>query len=61
MSEVWALPGPMYSTASMRKTTENMTYIMTARKTTNVVTAKETMALVLEILSNGRKKKILPN
>ena len=35
-----------------------MTYITTAKKTTNVLTAKETMVLVLEIVRYGRKKKI---
>ena len=35
-----------------------MTYITTAKKTTNVLTAKETMALVLVIVRHGRKKKI---
>ena len=38
-----------------------MTYITTAKKTTNVLTAKEAMALGLEIVRYGRKKKRLPN
>ena len=42
----------------MRK---NTTYLTIAKKTTNVPTAKETMALVLEIEGDGRKKKRLPN
>ena len=37
---------------------ESMKCITTAKKTTNVLTAKETMALVLEIVRYGRKKKI---
>ena len=40
------------------KDVENMTCITTAKKTTSVLTAKETMALVLEIVKYGRKKKI---
>ena len=37
---------------------EDAESITTAKKTTNVLTAKETLALVLEIVRYGRKKKI---
>ena len=40
---------------------ENTIYITTVKKTTNVLTGKETMELILEILRHGRKKKRLPN
>ena len=40
-----------------RTNVENMTYITTAKKTTNVQIAKETMALVLEIVSYGKERK----
>ena len=35
-----------------------MTYITTAKKTTNVLTAKETMALILEVVRYVRKREI---
>ena len=50
MPEVWAPPGPMYMTCQYAEDAENMTYVTTAKKTTNVLTTKETMALVLEIV-----------
>ena len=52
MPEVWAPPGQMYTTTRMWRIHND------SKKTTNVLTAKETMALVLELASYGRKKKI---
>ena len=39
----------------------NMTYIKTAKETTNVPTAKETTVAGLKIVKYGRKKKKLPD
>ena len=50
--------GTIRANVHIRQYAENMTYITTAKMTTNMLTAKETMALALEIVSFGRKKKI---
>ena len=60
METLWQHENKNLSTKNVEHV-ENMTYVTTVKKTTSVLTAKETMALVLEIVKYGRKKKRLLN